>query len=73
VIRYKINPLTQIGCGPNIQYDWEDDQLSFPIGIGMDSTTMIGSMPFRYGFDMQCYSRTTTSVHSGTSACSSSR
>lgn len=55
VIRYKINPLTQIGCGPNIQYDWEDDQLSFPIGIGMDSTTMIGSMPFRYGFDMQYY------------------
>jgi len=55
VIRYKINPLTQIGCGPNIQYDWEDEKLSFPIGIGMDSTTMIGSMPFRYGFELQYY------------------
>lgn len=55
VIRYKLNPLFQIGTGPNIQYNWETNDLSLPIGFGMDSTTLVGRMPFRWGFDLEYY------------------
>jgi hypothetical protein len=55
VLRYKVSPLTQIGTGPNIQYNWETDELSLPIGLGMDTTTKWGETIFRYGFDVEYY------------------
>jgi hypothetical protein len=55
VLRYKINPFFQIGTGPNIQYNWETDEISLPIGIGLDYTTKIGNTIFRYGFDFEYY------------------
>jgi hypothetical protein len=55
VIRYKINPFFQIGTGPNIQYNWETDEISLPIGIGLDTTTKWGNTIFRWGFDLEYY------------------
>jgi hypothetical protein len=55
VLRYKVSPLTQIGTGPNIQYNWDTDELSLPIGFGMDTTTQWGKTIFRYGFDIEYY------------------
>jgi hypothetical protein len=55
VIRYKINPFFQIGTGPNIQYNWETDEISLPIGIGLDTTTKWGNTIFRWGFDFEYY------------------
>ncbi len=55
VIRYKINPFFQVGTGPNIQYNWETDEVSLPIGIGLDMTTKWGNTIFRWGFDFQYY------------------
>ena len=55
VIRYKVNPVFQVGTGPNIQYNWETDEISLPIGIGLDSTTKWGNTIFRWGFDFQYY------------------
>ena len=49
VIRKKINPFFQVGTGPNIQYNWETEDWSVPIGIGMDSTTKWRNIPFRWG------------------------
>ncbi len=55
VIRRKINPFFQVGTGPNIQYNWETEDWSVPIGIGLDSTTKWGNIPFRWGFDVEYY------------------
>ena len=55
VLRYKLSPLTQIGTGPNIQYNWDTDELSFPIGIGADTTTKVGNTIVRHGFDIEYY------------------
>ena len=55
VLRYKLNPLNQIGTGPNIQYNWETDELALPIGLGLDTTTKIGDTIFRWGFDVEYY------------------
>ena len=55
VLRYKISPLTQIGTGPNIQYNWDTHQLSLPIGLGADTTTKWGDTVVRYGFDIEYY------------------
>ncbi len=55
VIRYKINPFFQIGTGPNIQYNWETEELSLPVGLGLDTTTKWGNTIFRFGFDLQYY------------------
>jgi hypothetical protein len=55
VIRRKISPTFQIGTGPNIQYNWETEEVSLPIGIGLDNTTKWGNTIFRWGFDFQYY------------------
>ena len=55
VLRYKVSPLTQLGTGPNIQYNWDTDQLSLPIGLGMDTTKKWGNTVVRYGFDIEYY------------------
>ncbi len=55
VIRYKVSPLTQIGTGPNVQYNHDTDELSLPIGLGMDTTTQWGKTIFRYGFEIEYY------------------
>ena len=55
VLRYKISPVTQIGTGPNIQYNWDTDELALPIGLGADTTTKWGDTVVRYGFDIEYY------------------
>ena len=37
IIRYRYSDVTNIGAAPNIQYNWETDELSLPVGIGFDT------------------------------------
>lgn len=55
VIRYRLTPETSIGCSPNIRYNWETDQLNFPIGFGIDTVVKIGRMPMKIGIEPQYY------------------
>jgi hypothetical protein len=55
VLRYRLTPETSIGCSPNIRYNWESDQLSLPIGLGIDTVVKIGPMPMKIGIEPQYY------------------
>jgi hypothetical protein len=51
---YSINPTTSIGAAPNIIIDWEqnsDNQVTLPLGIGINKTINIGKVPTRFGFE----------------------
>ncbi len=41
-----------IGAAPNYSYNWETEELSFPIGIGYSAVTSFGEMPFKYGLQV---------------------
>ena len=55
ILRYRLSPLTNIGCAPNVQYNWETDQLSLPVGLGMDTLIKIGLLPVKIGFEAYYY------------------
>lgn len=55
IIRYRYSALTNIGVAPNVQYNWETDELSLPIGIGFDTMGKLGKLPFKYGFEVHYY------------------
>ena len=55
ILRYRLSPLTNIGCAPNIRYNWETDQLSFPIGIGFDTLVKLGPLPVKVGAELHYY------------------
>ena len=55
VLRYRFTELSSIGFGPNIQYDWDADDWSIPVGGGLDFTTKIGEMPVRLAFEVFYY------------------
>jgi len=46
----------QIAAAPIITYDWHadsDEALTLPLGLGVAKTTKIGSMPFKFQFQIQ--------------------
>ena len=49
IIRYRVDAATNIGCAPNIRYNWETEQLTLPIGIGADTLIKIGKLPVKIG------------------------
>ena len=52
---YSINPTTSIGAAPNIIIDWEQDSgndVTLPLGIGINKTINIGKVPVRFGFEI---------------------
>ena len=49
IYRYRINASTNIGGAPNIQYNWDTDQLSLPLGLGSDFLIKIGPLPVKVG------------------------
>ena len=51
VLRYRLSPMTNIGMGPNIQYNWETDELSLPVGMGGDTLIKIGPLPVKIGVE----------------------
>jgi hypothetical protein len=58
VVRYRITPATNIGCGPNIRINWmadAKDKVSFPIGIGGDTLIKLGRLPVRVGAEFHWY------------------
>ena len=58
VVRYRMSPTTQIGFGPNVQVDWNEegsDRFTVPIGFGGDTMIKIGRMPVRLGAELHYY------------------
>lgn len=55
ILRYRLTPTTNIGCAPNIRYNWETDQLNLPVGIGMDTLIKIGKLPVKIGAEVHHY------------------
>ena len=55
VIRYRLSQKSNIGIAPNIRYNWETDQLNFPIGIGGDTLVMLGPLPVKIGLEGYYY------------------
>ena len=55
VLRYRLTPETNIGMGPNMQYNWETDQLTLPVGGGMDTLIKIGPLPVKVGAEVSYY------------------
>jgi len=55
IIRYRYSPLTNIGVAPNIQYNWETEELSLPVGIGFDTLVKIGKLPVKIGAEVYYY------------------
>jgi hypothetical protein len=55
IVRYRYSAVTNIGAAPNVQYNWETDELSLPIGMGFDTMAKIGKLPFKYGAEIHYY------------------
>ena len=58
VVRYRLSPTTQIGFGPNVQVDWNEDgsdRFTVPVGFGGDTMIKIGKMPIRIGAELHYY------------------
>jgi hypothetical protein len=55
IIRYRWSKLTNIGCAPNIRYNWETEQLNLPIGIGFDTLVKFGPLPVKVGVEFHYY------------------
>jgi hypothetical protein len=55
IIRYRLTPSTNIGCAPNIRYNWETDQLNLPVGIGFDTMVKMGRLPIKVGVELHYY------------------
>ena len=55
IIRRRISPITNIGCAPNIRYNWETDQLSLPVGLGFDTLVNWGPLPVKIGSEFHYY------------------
>lgn len=55
VVRYRLTPETNIGFGPNIQYDWDNDELTLPVGLGGDTLIMLGKLPVKVGAEFYYY------------------
>ena len=55
IVRYRYSGKTNIGAAPNVQYNWETDQLSLPVGIGFDTLIKIGPLPVKIGAEIHKY------------------
>jgi hypothetical protein len=55
IIRYRVSPKTNIGCAPNIQYNWKTNEASIPIGIGADTMIQLGPLPVKVGLEYHHY------------------
>ena len=55
ILRYRYSDVTNIGVAPNVQYNWETDELSLPVGIGFDTLVKIGKLPVKIGAEAYYY------------------
>jgi len=58
VLRYRLTPTTNIGFGPNIRINWEEDsdnRWSIPVGLGGDTLVKLGPLPVKVGLEAYYY------------------
>ena len=55
VLRYRVSNKTNIGFAPNWRYNWENNQLDLPIGVGIDTLIKIGPLPVKVGMEAYYY------------------
>ncbi len=55
LVRYRATDTLNIGFAQNIQYDWNADQWSIPVGGGFDITVRFGDVPVRIGMEGYYY------------------
>ena len=58
VLRYRLTPTTNIGFGPNIRINWEEDsnnRWSIPVGLGGDTLIKLGPLPVKVGLEAYYY------------------
>ena len=55
VLRYRLTKETNIGMGPNMQYNWNTHDFILPVGGGMDTMINIGPLPVKVGMEFYYY------------------
>lgn len=63
VIQYRINKETNIGCTPNITYDWETEKYDVPVGLGMNTMIKLGPLPVKVGAEVQYHFSNNDRIH----------
>jgi len=55
IIRYRLTNKTNIGMGPNVQYNWDTKDWNIPVGGGMDTLIYLGPLPIKIGAEAYYY------------------
>ncbi len=58
VLKYRVTDTFSIGFAPNIQYNWENDDWSVPVGGGLDFTVKIGKTLMKLAFEVHYHVET---------------
>ena len=45
----------QLAAGPSFSYDWESDELTLPIGTGIATTKIVGTLPLKIATQVWYY------------------
>jgi hypothetical protein len=65
ILRYHLNPTTDISMAPNVRINWEaesGEELTLPVGGGMTRLFKIGPLPIKLGFEVHYYVETSDPV-----------
>lgn len=57
-LKYRLSSETSIGLAPDIRYNWENDAVTFPIGLGIDTIIKLGPVPTKIGIEFDYYVET---------------
>lgn len=55
IVSYRITETTKIGFAPNIQYNWDTEQWTIPVGGGMSTLIRMGKVPLNLSLDYYHY------------------
>jgi len=55
IVTYRITEGTNIGFAPNIQYNWNTEQWTIPLGGGISTLVRIGKLPLNLSLDYYYY------------------
>lgn len=53
--RYRVTPTFNVSGSPNIVYNWDTDEATIPLGIGVDKIIKIGPAPLKIGAEFQYF------------------
>ena len=57
-LNYQLTDTWLAGMAPSIRVDWKaksGDEVTFPIGIGVNNTRFLGPLPIRWGVELQYF------------------